>query len=96
MVQNLLVHGMQHVLDSAGHIGVGVVQHSDLPCSRGGMLSLDGGMKITESITVVLHSDADGELNGSMLILFEQALHIATVSLCSDAPPPTPLHMVSC
>jgi hypothetical protein len=45
MVQHLPVRGAQHVLDIAGHMGMGVfVQHGDTPCEYAGMLSLDGRM----------------------------------------------------
>jgi hypothetical protein len=63
MVQHLLVHGVQHVLDSAGHKGRDIVtQHSDFLHEHARMLSLDGGIKVFESFTVALCIDGDVEV----------------------------------
>jgi hypothetical protein len=71
MAQHHIVNGVQNVLDNAGHMGMGVVvQHSDILCRPGGMLSLDGDTKVSEGTMVMVHIDGDGELNDSLLTLF--------------------------
>jgi hypothetical protein len=48
-------HGMQRVLDSAGHMGVVIVmKHSDTPHEYAKMLSCDGSMNISEGSTLML------------------------------------------
>jgi hypothetical protein len=47
MIQHLHVHGAQHVLDSADHMGMGIVmQHEETPHGHAGTLSLDGNIKV--------------------------------------------------
>jgi hypothetical protein len=45
MVQHCPAHGVQHVLDSADHMGT-VVQHDHTPHEHAGMLSLGGGTEV--------------------------------------------------
>jgi hypothetical protein len=40
MVQHLPTHGAQHVLDSAHHMGMDVVQHDYVPCEHVGHFML--------------------------------------------------------
>lgn len=52
MVQNHPAHGVQHVLDSMGHIGIGTtVQHYDTPHQHARTLSLDSNMKVLNGST---------------------------------------------
>jgi hypothetical protein len=36
-----------------------VLKHSDILCEYAGMLSLGGGMKVSEDSTIVLNADGD-------------------------------------
>jgi hypothetical protein len=60
MAQHPPEHGAQCVLDSACHMGTGVVvQHNDTPCEHAGTLSLDDGTVVLEGSTLALFVDGD-------------------------------------
>jgi hypothetical protein len=78
MVQHLPGHVVCHVLDSAGLVAMAVdMQHGDTPCEHATVLSLDGGMKVSEGSTEALCVDGDvREVNDNSLVLFGQILHL--------------------
>jgi hypothetical protein len=45
--QHLLANGVQHVLDSTGHMETAIAaQHNQTPCEHARTLSPDGGMRV--------------------------------------------------
>jgi hypothetical protein len=60
MVHHLPAHGIQLVLDNAGHMGIGIImQHDITPQKHAGIFSPHSSTKVLESSTLALCTDGD-------------------------------------
>jgi hypothetical protein len=60
MVQHLPVYEVPCILDSVDHMRVHVVlKHEGTVCEYAGMLSIDGGMKVSGDSIILLCADGD-------------------------------------